>query len=105
MRAYSPDLRERVLADCGAGMSTDQVAAKYRVSASWVRRPKQRLRETGSAAPIPQRHGPQPSWVAHADRIAEAVRERPKVVAFPNLRKRKPRADPGTFCRGRPTRR
>lgn len=77
MRAYSPDLRERVLADCDAGMATSDVADKYRVSASWVRRLKQRRRETGSTAPIPQRHGPAPKWAAHAHAIAAAVRERP----------------------------
>jgi transposase len=77
VRAYSPDLRERVLADCDAGMGTLEVAAKYRVSASWVRRLKQRRRETGSTAPTPQRHGPEPSWFPHTDRIAAAVRERP----------------------------
>ena len=77
MRAYSPDLRERVLADCDAGLSHADVAAKYRVSTSWVRRLNQRRRETGSTAPKPQRHGPEPSWAAHADRIAQSVRERP----------------------------
>ena len=40
MRAYSADLRERVLGDCDAGMGTRAVAQKYRVSASWVRRLK-----------------------------------------------------------------
>ena len=32
MKPYSLDLRERVLADCDAGMPTKQVAQKYRVS-------------------------------------------------------------------------
>ena len=77
MRAYSSDLRDRVLADCDAGTPTAEVAAKYRVSASWVRRLKQRRRETGSTAPKPQRHGPKPAWAEHAERIAQAVRERP----------------------------
>jgi transposase len=77
VRAYSSDLRERVLADCDAGLATAEVAAKFRVSASWVRRLKQRRRETGSADPIPRRRGPEPSWAGHADRIAQAVRERP----------------------------
>jgi transposase len=66
-----------VLADCDVGMSTPEVAAKYRVSASWVRRLKQRRRETGSTAPKPQRHGPRPAWAEHAERIAAAVRQRP----------------------------
>jgi len=77
MKAYSADLRERVLADCDAGMATDDVAAKYRVSASWVRRLKQRRRQTGSTAPRPQRHGPQPGWAAHREAIVAAVRRAP----------------------------
>ena len=47
MRAYSMDLRERVLLDNDAGMKAADVAAKYRVSGSWVRLLKQRRRETG----------------------------------------------------------
>src|SRR5262245_12061270 len=58
-------------------MSTEHVAAKYRVSASWVRRLKQRRRETGSTEPKEQRHGPAPSRVEHAEKIAAAGRERP----------------------------
>jgi transposase len=77
MPPYSPDLRERVLADCDAGMATSKVAAKFSVSTAWVRRLKQRRRETGSTAPVEQRHGPEPRWAEHAGRIAEAVRERP----------------------------
>jgi transposase len=77
VRAYSSDLRERVLADCDAGMATADVATKYRVSASWVRRLKQRRRETGSTAPKAQRHGPKPGWAEHAEQIARAVRDRP----------------------------
>ena len=57
MRAYSMDLRERVFADCQAGMTTPAVAAKYRVSAARVRRLKQRHRATGSLAPRPHSPG------------------------------------------------
>ena len=57
MRAYSMDLRERVLLDSEAGMKAADVAAKYRVSGSWVRLLKQRLRDTGEVAPRVQRHG------------------------------------------------
>ena len=42
MRAYSMDLRERALLDSDAGMKAADVAAKYRVSGSWVRLLKQR---------------------------------------------------------------
>src|SRR5207244_5451832 len=57
MRAYSLDLRERALLDSDAGMKAADVAAKYRVSGSWVRLLKQRRRETGEVAPRAQRHG------------------------------------------------
>ena len=50
MKAYSIDLRERVLADCDTEMGTRAVATKYRVSESWVRRLKQQRRETGQIA-------------------------------------------------------
>jgi transposase len=77
MRAYSADLRERVLADCDGGVGTRAVAAKYRVSESWVRRLKQTRRETGRIAPAAQRRGPTPGWVAHADAIRAAVAAAP----------------------------
>ena len=57
MRAYSMDLRERALLDSDAGMKAADVAAKYRVSGSWVRLLKQRRRETGEVAPRVQRRG------------------------------------------------
>ena len=57
MRTYSMDLRERALLDSDAGMKAADVAAKYRVSGSWVRLLKQRRRDTGEVAPRVQRHG------------------------------------------------
>ena len=47
MAPYSMDLRTRVLADCDAGLAAKEVAAKFRVSRSWVNRLVQRRRETG----------------------------------------------------------
>jgi transposase len=57
MEAISMDLRKRVITDCDAGMRTRQVASKYDVSESWVRRLKQRRRETGSIEPLPWNGG------------------------------------------------
>ena len=57
MKAYSMDLRERILADADAGLGTKAVAAKYRVSESWVRRLKQVRRETGRIGPKPPSPG------------------------------------------------
>src|SRR5688500_3033606 len=99
MRAYSPDLRERVLADCDAGMPTGQVAAKYRVSASWVRRRKQRRREPGSTAPRPQRHGPPPTWTEHAERLAASVREAPDATLEEHRRRLGLGLSASTLCR------
>jgi transposase len=49
--AYSMDLRQRVIDDCDAGLTTQVVAEKYRVSPSWVRRLKQHRRERGDIRP------------------------------------------------------
>jgi transposase len=80
MKAYSMDLRERVLKDCDAGMSTREVALKFDVSESWVRRLKQRRRETGEVAPRSPRNGTQPKWLAHAEKIEELVEEKPDIT-------------------------
>ena len=77
MHAYSLDLRQRVLADCDRGLTARAVATKCSVSESWVRRLKQRRRQTGSIEPIAQRHGPRPRWAPHARAIAAAVRRAP----------------------------
>lgn len=50
MVAYSLAFRQRVLADCDAGLKTKAVAEKYGVSGTWVRWLKQKWRETGSIA-------------------------------------------------------
>ena len=77
MRAYSADLRQRVLADCDRGLTTRAVAAKYSVSEPWVRRLKQRRRQAGESAPRAARHGPRPSWEAYGDRLRAAVAQTP----------------------------
>jgi transposase len=87
MKAYSMDLRERVFADCDAGMEVRQVAVKYRVSESWIRRLKQRRRESGEVAPRPAGHAAEPKWLAHRERLEELVREQPDVT-LPELRER-----------------
>lgn len=75
MEAYSMDLRRRVLADCDGGMNTKAVAIKYSVSPAWVRRLKQRRRESGEVAP--RKPGGRRPRVIDRDALALAVRERP----------------------------
>ena len=77
MRAYSMDLRERVWADCQAGMKTPAVAQKYSVSQSWVRRLKQRHKATGSLARRPPSTGRPVILAPHEARVRELVRDDP----------------------------
>ena len=48
--AYSMDLRERVIQDCGGGLSSKELAERYHVSRAWVDALKQRRRETGRSS-------------------------------------------------------
>ena len=77
MRAYSMDLRERVLRDSDAGMKAAAVAVTYHVSASWVRRLKQRRRETGEVAPRQQRYGRHPVLAPQLHTLAALIQEQP----------------------------
>jgi transposase len=60
VRAYSMDLRERVVAAVDAGMSQSQAAERFGVSLRTVERYVARRRATGSLAATEQRHGPEP---------------------------------------------
>ena len=56
MKAYSIDLRQRVIAPHDAGEVThQQVADRFTVSVSWVRKVLRQRRQSGSIAPKP--HG------------------------------------------------
>jgi transposase len=87
MRAYSMDLRERVWADCQAGLGTPAVAEKDSVSESWVRRLKQRQKATGSLAPRPPSPGRPVTLAPHDARVRELVRADPDAT-LAELRRR-----------------
>src|SRR5207244_9101403 len=72
---YSQDLRDRVLAASDRGMPTKQVAKVFQVSPAWVRRLKQRRRETGETAPRPM--GGATVIKIDMTRLAELVKEQP----------------------------
>lgn len=80
MKAYSMDLRERVLKDCDAGLGTLAVCVKYTVSSAWIRRLKQRRRETGEIAPRGSRNKRQAKWLAYADRLEAIVAQQPDIT-------------------------
>src|SRR5262245_279332 len=81
MKAYSMDLRTRVLAACDDGMGTAEAAEAFAVSPAWVRRLKQRRRETGEVAPRAQaRRGPAPALEPAYDRLRELNRQAPDLT-------------------------
>lgn len=77
MAPYSMDLRTRVLADCAAGLSSKEVAAKYRVSRSWVDRVKQRQRECGEDGPRKQTVFKAQAFAGRADQLRALVAAKP----------------------------
>lgn len=72
---YSQDLRDRVLAASDRGMKTKRVATLFQVCSAWVRRIKQRRRETGETAPRPM--GGATVVKIDPERLAELVRQKP----------------------------
>lgn len=77
MRAYSLDLRERVLADFDSGMGNHAVARKYRVSSRWVYKLRQQRSETGQIAPRHGKPGPKPKLAAHTEQLVQLVKGQP----------------------------
>ena len=59
MEAYSKEFRRDVLRACDAGGGTREVALKFDVSESWVRRIKQERREQGKAGSQDDAHAAQ----------------------------------------------
>ena len=89
MKSYSLDLRRRVLADCDAAMKTKAVAVKYSVSPAWVRRLKQRRRETGSIEPLPPSRGAPVKLAPHEQAVRDLVNADPDAT-LEGLRARLP---------------
>ena len=76
MKAYSMDLRERVVAACDAREGTrEQIAVRFSVSVRWIGELLRRRRLSGSIAPKPRGGGHAPAFdEAAAARLREAVR-------------------------------
>lgn len=79
MKAYSYDLRERVVRACDEGRGTrQQLADLFGVSTAWIRRLLQRRRETGSFAAQPHAGGPPPKLDPdRCGRLAVLITEQP----------------------------
>ncbi len=82
MKAYSPDLRERVVRACDEGRGTrSQIGELFQVSTSWIRRLLQRRRETGSFAALPHAGGPAPKMdPSRCARLMVLVTEQPEAT-------------------------
>jgi transposase len=78
MEPITAEVRAEVLAACDAKEGTRVVAVRFKVSESWVRRIKQRRRETGQVAA--QTTPPQePKWKDWADWLIAKVTARPDI--------------------------
>lgn len=78
MKAYSQDLRERVVRACDARRGTrQQIADLFGVSTAWIRRLLQRRRTTGSFAAKPHAGGAVKMTPDRRDRLAVLVTEQP----------------------------
>lgn len=73
--ALAKDLRVRVMADVDAGLTAEQAAEKYSVSARTIFHWKALRRETGAVVPRAGKTGPKPKLAEHRERILAAVRE------------------------------
>jgi len=61
MKAYSQDLRERIVRAVDGGLSRAETARRFSVSERTVRRYLHHRRHTGTLTPIADRHGPAPA--------------------------------------------
>jgi transposase len=75
MKAYSMDLRQRVIGACDRGERAKAVAKTFSVSPAWVRRLKQHRRERGDI--VPRNGGGSRGRKIDRDRLAELVAQQP----------------------------
>lgn len=81
MKAYSTDLRERVIASVESGESNiPEAARRYRVSEPSIERWLAQYRKTGSCAPLPHAGGPARKLATAEAAIRAAVKAQPDVT-------------------------
>ena len=80
MRAYSMDLRVRVLEAAETGGTTAELADRFAVSPAWVRRLRQRHRQTGEVAPRKAKDPRVPKLRPHLARIRELLAATPDMT-------------------------
>ncbi|NIA06404.1 MAG: hypothetical protein GWP14_02000 [Actinobacteria bacterium] len=72
-KAYSTDLRLRVLADYDNGVRLVNLADRYRVSERWLYKLLRQRKETRCIEPRRGRTGPKPKLAAHENRLRELI--------------------------------
>ena len=79
MKAYSVDLRKRVLAAYDSGKySLNQISTQFQVTTRWIQKLRQQREQEGSIAPRPQNQGRKPAFSgAVLDQLNHIVETRP----------------------------
>ena len=72
-KAYSLDLRERILKDYESGVPIEDLVLHYEVSRSWIYSLLQQRRETGSIAPRPFQPGRKQKLAPYEKEVREVV--------------------------------
>lgn len=80
MKAFSLDLRERVLRDYQAGLCFAELGRKYTTSAEWVRQFLRRYEATGEVAARPSRIKKWPFHRRHEAELRAAVATQPDLT-------------------------
>ncbi len=78
MEAYSKEFRRDVLRACDAGGGTREVALRFNVSESWVRRIKQERREQGKVSPSTTRRR-RKVWEPYAEWLLAKLDAQPDI--------------------------
>ena len=79
MKAYSIDLRKRVLAAYDSGKdSLEQIAKQFQVTTRWIQKLRQQRQQEGSIAPRPQNQGRKPAFTeTNLEQLDNFVQESP----------------------------
>ncbi len=100
MEAYPQKIRELVLGAYENGDETAEIAEEFKVSPSWSRRVKQRLRECGSREAIQQKHGFDPKLGEREEaELAKFLAEKPDATLAELKKKLSKPVSISTICR------
>jgi transposase len=76
-KAYSLDLRERILNDYDSGVPVEDIVAHYVVSRSWTYSLLKQRRETGIITPKVSRRGPKLKLAPYEKEVRQLVTDHP----------------------------